>query len=251
MGMRCGWIWPCIGSAVIMCSPADAKPSNLFGLTPEHFTATIKSRDDALERRAAFDTYNGWREQPSDVFLRAFVDKRTGEVEYQLYASVSTKGDWQFYDRINYQAPDQTVQEGKLIRVGSDVDCGAVRYGGRCRVYEDAIFVVSESLLRALAGLYAPGRAVAWQFKLKGKYIDGDYLNGISPAEAAGLLAVVDRYRASKGLTGPSVPTPQTQPVEATPNLLAAQAPPKPQPASPAKPVEIKKLPGVTCVTCN
>jgi hypothetical protein len=234
-----------------MCSPADAKPNNLFGLTPEHFSATIKAKDDALETIAAFDTYSGWREQPSDVFLRAFVDKRTGEVEYQLYASVSTKGDWQFYDRINYQAPDQTVQEGKLIRVGSDVDCGAVRYGGKCRVYEDEIFVVPESLLRALADMYAPGRAVAWQFKLKGKYMDGDYLNGIAPAEAAGLLAVVDRYRSSRGLIAPSVPTPQIEPAAATTSSSAAETTPKPQSASPAKPVVKKKRPGITCLTCK
>lgn len=239
-----------VAASLVAGSPAGAAQQKLFALTPEHFAVKVRTKDDALETKASFDTREGWREQPSDVFLRAYVDKQTGEVEYQLYASVSTRGDWQFYDRINYQAPDRTVQEGKLIRVGSDVSCGAVRYGGRCTVYEDGIFIVDESLLRTLAGLYAPGREVAWQFKLKGRYQDGDYLNGIAPAEAAGLLAVVDRYRSARGLTSGQKPAVPAAP--AAPAADAAQ--PTPPPAIPGpdtKPTPPKKKPVVTCVTCN
>ena len=68
---------------------------------------------------------------------------------------------------------------------------------------------------------------------------------------AAGLLAAVDRYRASRGLAALPAPTPQSHAVEAAPTSPSVEATSKPQPASPAKPAAKKKRPGITCVTCN
>jgi hypothetical protein len=176
-----------------LAAPAYSRSSaDLFRMTPADFARTVSSKDDALETQAEFDTYNGWLERPSDVFLRAYVDKTTGAVTYQLYATVSFAGDWRFYNRINYELPGGGVGEGQLSRVDSNANCGT--YG--CNLTEDVVFDVPEPLLRALASVYRPGGNSSWHFKLKGKYNNADYQNGIIPAEAAGLLSAVDTYRA-------------------------------------------------------
>lgn len=176
-----------------LATPAYSRSSaDLFRMTPADFARTVSSKDDALETQAEFDTYKGWLERPSDVFLRAYVDKATGAVTYQLYATVAFDRDWRFYDRINYELPGGQVGSGEVERVNSNVYCGA--YG--CNFVEEVVFDVPEALMRALASTYQPGSNASWHFKIKCRFADADYQNGIVPAEAAGLLSAVDTYRA-------------------------------------------------------
>lgn len=250
MQKRRGWIW-LIAGTVLFGTPASAQDARkLFAMTPEQFAAKVAVKDDQFETEISFNTEAGWRESPSDAFLRAYVDKTSGKVTYQLYQIVRFRGDWPFYRTINYYTPEG-LREGELSRIHSDVDCGAIRWGGSCSMYEHVGFELPEALVRYIASVYKPNTAVMWKYKLKGRFSDGDHVDGIMPAEAAGLLAVVDRYRASRGLAALPAPTPQSHAVEAAPTSPAVEATSKPQPTSPAKPAAKKKRPGITCVTCN
>jgi hypothetical protein len=162
-------------------------------MTPADFARTVSSKNDSLETEAELDTYKGWLERPSDVFLRAYVDKATGAVTYQLYATIAFGQDWRFYDRVNYELPGGQVGSSEVHRVNSNVSCGS--YG--CNFVEEVVFDVPEPLVRAIASTYQPGSNAAWHFKIKCRFADADYQNGIVPAEAAGLLSAVDAYRAT------------------------------------------------------
>ena len=136
-----------------------------------------------------------------DNFLRAFVDKKTGETRYQVYNVIYYKSSsWRFYYQANYETPNgpKTCQ---LTIISHDVDCTGSKYGG-CTYNEHVAFLVEEELLRTIAEKYKtswqPGIKAAWRYKLKAK-AGSDYQDGILPAEIVGLLERVDEYKKSKG----------------------------------------------------
>lgn len=140
-----------------------------------------------------------------DNFLRAFIDKKTGNSTFQIYQSISYQGDWRWYNRVNYSTPNGPVST-ELTPIASDVlSCSGSRYSGGCRMIEEFGFEVPESLLRTIANGYQPGQVAAWRFKYKAKSF-GDWQDGILPLEVAGFMKAVDKFREERGLTGRSTP---------------------------------------------
>lgn len=197
-----------MGKSRLICAPAAAlaaawltqpalarSATDIFRMTPSDFARGVTVRDDALEIQATIDTRKSWIESPSDAFLRAFIDKRTGAVTYQLYVSTTYFGDWRFYDRINYRDENDQVQEAPLIRIDSQPDCASLHYSTRCKLTEDVAFDIPEEIIRRLALAYNPAAPSSWRFKLKGKYQNTDVLNGVVPAEAAALVMAVSAYK--------------------------------------------------------
>ena len=77
-----------------------------------------------------------------------------------------------------------------------------------CFKKEIVAFNVDEAVLRRVASLYDPsGKGVTgWKFRLKSKTgIQRD--EGISPAEAAGILNAVEAYKRARGLPLEAGPT--------------------------------------------
>ncbi|WP_374414889.1 hypothetical protein [Novosphingobium colocasiae] len=174
-------------------------------MTPQDWTASTRLQDDSLETSAQFDTQLGFQEKHgllgivwSDVFLRAFVNKKTGETTYQVYfATVTQAGGWPFFNRVNYEMPGGP-EAAELTKVGSDVDCTASRYTG-CTYTEHVLFSPSRETLDKVATTYVPNAVSAWKMRLKGQ--SGQTLDMfMTPAEVQGLLLAVDGYKAKSGL---------------------------------------------------
>jgi len=177
-----------------------------LSLTKEHFKNTATIKDDSLETTATITTINGFQEKRGllgivwdDNFLRAFINKKTGQTTIQIYQVIYYQGsEWNFFQTVNYETP--TGPESRSVTIISrDVDCAGSRYSG-CTYAEHVGFDIDEKFLRTIAGRYQPGQRAAWKFKFNAKS-GKDYNDGMLPAEVAGFLEAIDAYRASHGLT--------------------------------------------------
>lgn len=179
--------------------------------SPEFYAAAADIKDDALETVASISTYTAGRPVTGlfqavneDVFLRALIDKKTGEATFQVYQIVYYGGDWRFYMSANYEAPNGP-KSVPADRISSEV-VACSQYG--CSHREDVGFDVPEDILRWVAARATPQTEVGepWRFKWKAK--DGsELLAQLPPAEVAGLLRAVEEYRVHAGLKRPSPKT--------------------------------------------
>lgn len=194
-------IFVLIGALALWGCASGDSAEDIMSYTPEHFRDTALITDDALDTVAVISTQNG-RHQGTDFggdgwscksFLRAIIDKRSRATTYQLYAEVSYFDDRRAYSMINYFTP-QGVQSVPLTKIAHSSDpC----HKSDCMKTEDVAFDMPESMLREIAGTYAPHAANGWEFKLKGRIISTDVVGVVMPSEAAGLLMTVKAYKAS------------------------------------------------------
>ena len=204
-------------AATALAGAASAKPrdavAELNKLTPEYFQQSVKLQDDDLETTAVYSTEPGWQEKQGllkmvnfDTFLRAVIDKKTGQTIYQVYFWTMYSGDWRHYSQANYETAEGPAST-PVTKLGSDViSCAGSRYGG-CLLREDVAFIVPEALLRQVAAKYQPDVLASgvWRFKLKARN-GTDWADGLPVAEVAGLLMAVDAYRLRHKL--PIAPSP-------------------------------------------
>ena len=188
-------------------TPAQRAEVLVHQLTPELFRRTILIEDDALDVEAMISTERGHTDRRGllniawdDNFLRAYVDKRTGETRIQVYQFIMYEGNWRFYNRVNYETPTGPVQD-ELRIVARDVGSCDGR-SGVCTHIESFVFDVDEGLLRTIAERYQPGQMAAWRFKF-GAQRHQDWQGGLLPAEIVGFLAALDAYRERNGLPAP------------------------------------------------
>lgn len=170
----------------------------LIALSPEQIAAKIEVKDDPLDtvirissapvythRQGLLKLTNG------DKFFRAFIDKKTGEVTYQLYVWVTYGGgEWQNINRVNYETPNGPASV-EAHRIDSDVSCG--RYG--CSYTEHFAFDLPEDVVREIAKGAEAGVDGQWRFRYYGRTSDAATTSMLK-TEAAGFLSVVDRVRA-------------------------------------------------------
>lgn len=68
----------------------------------------------------------GWLASSTDEnsFLRAFVSKKDGAVDAQIY-HISHYGErgWRFYTSATYEAPGGKLEQTDLVKIGNDVNC--------------------------------------------------------------------------------------------------------------------------------
>jgi hypothetical protein len=187
----------------------ESQLQTALSLTKEHFKNTASLKDDSLDTVATITTINGFQERRGllgivwdDNFLRAFIEKKSGKLTFQVYQVITYQGDgWKTFQSVNFETPNGP-QSKPLIAIKHNVDCTGSRYSG-CTFVEHVAFDVDENLLRIIARNYSPGQPVAWKFKLNAKSGE-DYNDGILPAEVAGLLERVDEYVVGAGLSQPT-----------------------------------------------
>ncbi|MFC3097354.1 hypothetical protein [Alteraurantiacibacter palmitatis] len=198
---------------VFMTSPAFAQRDiprqirELVAMSPEQHAALVTLEDDDLEAEATFHTMRSFQERRgllrvvwNDIFLRAYVEKRTGTPRYQVYFVFRGQApSWPRLRTANVSSPDG-LQVIDLRQVSSDVDCAGAGIYGQCTYTEHVVFDVGEDVLRSVAAAYSPNNFVAWQMRFKGQSgIDVD--EGLVSGEVAGLLQRVDAYRASRSFS--------------------------------------------------
>lgn len=183
-----------IAAAVLSCSAASAadKKAPPPPLTTEQVKALVQVKDDSLETIATFNTLAAkkrylWAAPEAQGFLRASLNKQTGETIFQVYSVVSYGREWRFYDRANFDV-GSGAEQVDLVKIARDV--GSCRYG--CTYSEHVAFTIPEEQFRKIASMPADQK---FRYRLKSKAsIDSDV--ELDPGEFGGLLASVDEYRA-------------------------------------------------------
>lgn len=177
---------------------------NALALTPEHFKRTAILEDDDLVATAMITTRNGFRQRSGllhfvyeDNFLRAFIDKTTGDVTYQVYQSIYYEAsDWRFYRKATYEAPDGLKSaDAKLLKapIGHGFDCPG-HTSSICTYNEHVGFPVDREHLDSIASTYEPDKSVKWNFKFIPRNGE-DFHDGLLVAEVVGFLQAVDSYK--------------------------------------------------------
>ena len=190
------------------CATREQRPESGLALTPEHFKRTAILEEGDSEAPAVITTRNGFRRKQGllhfvydDNFLRAFIDKKTGKVTYQVYQSIYYQAsDWRFYLKASYEAPDGPESvDAKLVRapLAHDFDCPD-HTSSVCAYNEHVGFPVDRDLLDSIASAYEPNKSAEWGFRFIPR-IGEDYHDGLLVAEIVGFLQAVDSYRETKG----------------------------------------------------
>ena len=206
-----------LGLILISCAAGKQNKARLQALDVEHFKKTMTIKDDELEINVEFNTQKGFHVElgagvqflagmaaglasesgrgatmGTDYFLRAYLNKQTGQKIYQVCSSIKySDNNWRFYDTANFGKPLRSV---KTDNVGSDVKCSGK--GRSCTYTEDIIFQVPEDeLLRAISK-YDPNspEIQLWSFKLKAQS-GNDQKSNIALQEIVALLEIVKNYQ--------------------------------------------------------
>ncbi len=185
-------------------SPLSAKlPKRLVAMTPATVAAAVTVNDDHLESEVVLSTEKAFVPRSpahvalDDNHLRAVIDKRTGATRYEVHQSLRYWGDRRDFQAVHYQAADGLKKAPlTLARHGGD-DCPNEEVMGACALTKRVVFEVDEPLLKMIAAGYMPGSRDGWAFKLKDRH-GGDRTDLVAPAEAAGLIEAMTRYRATQ-----------------------------------------------------
>jgi len=169
-------------------------------LSPEHFHSATVTEDDPLEFSTVISTeaaHRGGKVRgtiTADPHLRAVIDRRSGTTRYEVRKAVRYWAPRRHFEAAQFlDAGELQRAPLALARHGAD-DCPDAEYGGLCIFAKDVAFHVDERVLRDLAARESADDV--WSFRIK-EAAGRDLTGAIVPAEAAGLLAAVDRYRAS------------------------------------------------------
>ena len=167
------------------------------GLGAAHFQQTATIEDDQLEPIATITTEKGFFSRGkftdrvrSDNFFRAFIDKSSGQVRYQLYAEVSYNFEWRTFTSASVLSGGRPTSLPLTPIARNVVTCAS----SICSYKEIVALPLTEEMVREIAatGESAPGRL--WPYRLKAQ--NGlDFEDAAIPAEAAGLLLAVAAYR--------------------------------------------------------
>ena len=172
--------------------------------SPEQIAERAVVKNDPLDTVVRVDTSNFYVDRQgllkfvsSDKFMRAVIDKKTGEANFQIYLWTEYSGDWMFFNRLNYMGPTgpESVEVHQIER--RVVSCS--RYG--CTHVEHIAADIPESVLRDVAKDAKAGVDASWLVKVFGKSTEGS-TTGVLKTEIAGILLAVDRERAKLGFSG-------------------------------------------------
>ena len=174
----------------------DKQYRKLLELTPTHFAETATVEGDDLDAIITVDTSEGYQRKQGlfsqaadDVFLRAFVSKSSGEALFQVYYQVTYRAqNWANIRSASYLLSGD-LKSADTSSLHHDVECSA----SGCGYLEIVGFMIPESDLAALASRYATdGEPMRVRFRTQH---GEDFDTVLTPAEAAGLMEVVDGIR--------------------------------------------------------
>ena len=203
-GSNFGMIAKVTGVGLILAigaSPISAKlPKRLVAMTPAAFAAAVTVDEDPLEPQLVLSTEKAFvaRSMGQKIFddnhIRAVIDKRSGATRYEIHQSMRYWGDRRNFQTVHYQtAEGLTKAPLTLARHGGDI-CPNEEVMTPCALTKRVVFEIDERVLQTIAARYTPGSGDGWAYKLKDRN-GADWTDAIAPAEAAGLLQAVQRYR--------------------------------------------------------
>ena len=168
--------------------------------TPEQIADRADIQNDPLDTVIRVSTQPVYQQRQGllrvtngDKFMRAFIDKNTLEVRYQLYLWTSYQAQQAArMNRLNYESQDGPGQAELHLIDTQVIGCG--RYG--CTYQEHIAADIPVETLRWVASQAQPGVDQSWQVRVFAQ--SGEAINtGILRTEVAGILLAVERQLAS------------------------------------------------------
>lgn len=163
-------------------------------LTPTQVPVNIQGKEP-LDPIAWVSTEPFISTRGTDKFLRAAIDKATGQVTYQVYLIFAERNAFR-PSSMTFISPTG-LKRVEVQRIDFDPSCS--RYG--CTIYEQAVAEVSREDMAHFASCAAPGTTASFSVKVFGSTIEGIESRFLC-TEAAGLLVAVDAILASMGRSG-------------------------------------------------
>lgn len=192
------------GALLLGAMPAAAggMPQRLRAMTPDDFRAAVAVEQDAGGRHMVLSTRPGFVPQPlspirhllSDNHLRAVIDRDSGAVRYEVHQSIFYWGPRRSFTAAHISTATGAQRAELAIAEHGDRFCPNEDNWGQCASTKRVAFAIGESDLRAIAAGYRPGGGAAWSYRIEesgGRH----WTEGISPAEAAGLLLATESLR--------------------------------------------------------
>ena len=133
-----------------------------------------------------------------DVYLRSWIDKKTGKATYQAYFFTIYSDDWAFFNSVNYLTPDGPATHD-LVQIDRSVVTCVSR---PCSLSETVGFDLDEATLNFIASRSAEQ---PWRFRLNSKS-GREHYQDLPATEAAAMIAKVKQQRAALALPAPSKP---------------------------------------------
>lgn len=192
-------------SAMPLAVPAAANappvPRQLAKMDAESFRSAVTVEDDNLEFATVISTRDGFRKERrvngstwADGHVEAHIDKRTGNVRFEVHQSLRYRGSQRLYEMVHFEGSDGMLVARPLDRAlrGDDTMCPNSDFTGDCSLTMKLVFSVDEALLKTVLA-----RRNSWDLKFKGRPDGEDDLRiVVVPAEIEGLLLAVGDYHA-------------------------------------------------------
>jgi len=201
-------IRPVVALAVLLAampqaaSALDRLPKSLARLEAQDFERAVEIKDDQLEPHVSFSTQQAYKRGLSvpggavaDVHLVAQMDRATGQVAFRVWNEMTN------FDAPKDLASVHYVAQGRLSAAQLPVarhwldNCVPMEAGGRCDQRIRVAFDLPEQVVREVAASYAAGSDAVWRYRFKDSH-GHDVTVGLAPAEAAGIVAAIDSFKA-------------------------------------------------------
>lgn len=189
---------------LIAAAPAIARerlPSGLAQLSPNDFASRVRIVDDPRKSMIVLSSRDGYTRSRSiggaradDVYLEALIDRETGHVSWQVWHELSTGGQRKL-GSVEYTDAGGRVEQSGFLAMESRLDqCPPTDGVGSCNHVVRVAFELPDRTIREIAGTYRPGERTSWPVRFR-EAGGRDITSGLAPAEAAGLLLALERWR--------------------------------------------------------
>jgi hypothetical protein len=177
-------------------------PIRVAALPAEHFARAVKVNDDQLEPYVSFTSRAAHKRHhvlgagtQGDVHLTAHLDRETGTVSYRVWHDITNTDAPRELTRVHYRAGGKVAQTQLSFARHWDSNCVPRETGGQCDQRIRVAFDLPEAVVRDIAASHEQGSRQGWAFRYKDAH--GSDLDAVlPPAEAAGLVSAIDRWRA-------------------------------------------------------
>jgi hypothetical protein len=116
-------IFSCAPKMLSGSSPCETPGErvNVVDLPRDRFKGSISIIDEPSEALAELSTPKDYK-SPHHSFLRAFIDKASGDVSFQVFNWIVYEGSWRYYTSVSYEAADGLRLED-LIVIDRNIYC--------------------------------------------------------------------------------------------------------------------------------
>lgn len=194
------------GSVAIAAPKLTKAEQAAVNATPEEVAAKVAISNDPLDTVIKVSSEPFYvvrsgllRMVNADKFVRAMIDKKTGETVFQVYIYTTYSGEWMFINRATIETPSGP-EDANFVEIDRRVISCTGTFG--CVHREDFAIDVPEKVLREVSRGAKGGTDDIWNMRLYAKTGQAE-TTGILKAEIAGLLIAVDREREKLKLATP------------------------------------------------